>query len=418
MTYFIVIMGYGFSLPNNPADHFSIAFSPAISAYIRDTKVLRRTLHPDSEPRIGLSTSDRDMAAIMNIEDTVDGSVYSSDSADILITEDSVEREIHWVRLTKDGYDFSPNFARDLSIAVENARERQLKASMQLASRTNFWDAPLSRNKLHVMCATVMMLQKGQAAIREYDGEVPEQPKNAKQVDAARYRQSQLQILGHVLEPLYKSLSSYIGISEDGDTRYHQLIRLESTLEGLPKTLLKDYRRLLYAGMKTRDPRKIRERGGADFAFTVWLCGLWIYVQQGGGTYEDGVASGSAFKGHRLSWLHFLQESYPEAANGTGAAEQGASDWFDPVRNSASSRDATRGEPSFVAASYLNAIEAVVAKHPQSVYNHPRLTASRLEWCLNIVRMEGVWYPDLQGGTQVEDDEWILFMETVRYIAS
>ncbi len=46
----VVIMGYGFSLPDNPADHFGIDFTPAIAAYINATKALRATKSGESLP--------------------------------------------------------------------------------------------------------------------------------------------------------------------------------------------------------------------------------------------------------------------------------------------------------------------------------------------------------------------------------
>jgi len=406
-------MGYGFSLPNNPADHFSIGLSPAISTYIKDIKALRTALHSDSEPRSGLSPSHHKMAATRAIEDTADGSGCPPESVNILVTEDSVEREIHWVRLTKDGFEFSPQFLADLSIAVESPRERRRKANMRPSSSLSFENASLSRNKLHVMCAIVMMLQKGQASMRKHDKDLPEQPEDSKQIDGARYRQSQLRILDHVLGSLYPNLRFHLYDS----VRNRQVVRLEHTFEDIPKTFSKDYRNVLYAGMKTRDPRKMRDRGGVDFAFTIWLCGLWTYAEGSQGTDDEFVALGSAFNGHLLRWLRFLREIYPEQSNESEGRPQdserimGGSDWFDPIRSNKSDKDA-EGDLSFVAASYFSAIQADMVKHPHSLYNNPRVTAQRLEWCLNIVRMEGVWYPNLQDDTQDEDDEWILFMET------
>lgn len=90
--------------------------------------------------------------------------------------------------------------------------------------------------------------------------------------------------------------------------------------------------------------------------------------------------------------------------------ENDRAEWFDPVRNSAIDEDVITDRAS-TASSYLDAIHATVDKHPQSLYNNPDITTRRLEWCLNVIRNEGVWIPNLQRGGQEEDDEWVLFLE-------
>ena len=397
-------MGYGFSLPNNPADHYSIAFSPAISAYVKNAKALRRAHHSRSNFTKPPTSSDPTMTTTVPVGDLADRSSYSSESANMVITETSVQREIHWVRLTQDGHEFSSHFFRDLSIAVENPRERQLKELMPLTSKLIFDEVPLSRNKLHVLCATVMMLQKGQAAIRKYDHNLPEYTKNANQIDGARYRESQLSILRSVLHSLQNSMRSYIGIGAD-DQPHPQILRLQHTFIDMPKSLLKDYRNVLFAGMNTRDPRKLRERGGSDFAFTVWLCGLCVFADKVEKPVKDGSSS-------RLStWLRYLQAAYPRTASTLAVkgekleSDEELTHWFDPVRTGLACEDAAEAK------SYLKAIQTVVAKHPNSVYNDTMVTVSYLDWCMHIVRMEGVWFPNLRESThEKNDDEWVMFM--------
>ena len=403
---FIVLMGYGFSLPDNPADHFSISFSQAISDYIRATKSRRIALGSSSECANGSGNAVR--SEHTNIKNGL-----SMESADILETEGPAEQDIHWVRTLENGYEFSPSFLEDFSIAVENHRER-LKADNGPPSNGNFLHTPLSRNKLHVMCAVVMILQKAQTAIRKHDKYLPEEPQNARQLDAARYRQGQLRVLEHVLGSLHGSLKSYVGINGSGNARSFRVIRLEHTMTASPKRLLKDFRTVLNAGMRTRDSSKIRERGGSDFAFTVWLCGLWVYAQIDNKTCEDETGSDADLEPHLLQWLQFLYETYPEDTTKpqwprvpravTHKMEE--NEWFDPVRNQDTGEDL-----SLVAASYLDAVHAAVAKHPHSLYNDPKITAQCLARYLYIVRMEGVWYPNLQESEQGEDDEWVLFLD-------
>lgn len=398
-------MGYGFSLPNNEADHFSIAFSPAISSYIRSVRARRSAMGSKAEHGGDASNGAEN-------EDLKMKNGQPMESVDITETEEPAEKVIHWVSTLKGDYEFSPCFLADFAIAVENHREHG-KVDNDPPDNGNFWDSPLSRNKLHVICAVFMILQKGQAAIKKHDEDLPQCPENVRQIDAARYRRSQLQILEKVLGSLGRSLKSYVGSNTSSDTKSVRVIRLEDTLTSSPQRMLKDFRNVLKAGMRSRDPKKIRERGGTDFAFTVWLCGLW--ASQDMRHEQEGKAHADAELEPRfLLWLQFLSKAYPENAEtkqsdgnpDTDTHGMDGTEWFDPIRN----KDA-EGDLSLVIASYLDAIRVAVAKHPQSLYNNPKITAERLQWCLNIVRMEGVWYPNLQEDGQEEEDEWMLFLD-------
>ena len=398
-------MGYGFSLPNNQADHFSIAFSPAISAYIRSVRARRSAMGSKAE-------HEGDANNGVENENPRMKNGQPMESVDITETEEPAEKEIHWVSTLKSDYEFSPWFLADFAIAVQNPRER-LEVDNNPPDNGNFWDSPLSRNKLHVICAVFMILQKGQAAIKKHDEDLPQCPQNVRQIDAARYRRSQLQILETVLRSLGGKLKSYLGFNTSSDTESVRIIRLEHTLVKSPQRMLKDFRNVLKAGMGSRDPGKIRQRGGTDFAFTVWLCGIW--VSQDMRHDQVGKAHADAeLEPRLLLWLQFLREAYPENAeikqsNGnteTDTHSMDGTEWFDPIRNKEA-----EGDLSLVIASYLDAIRVAVAKHPQSLYNDPKITAERLQWCLNIVRMEGVWYPNLQEDGEEEDDEWILFLD-------
>lgn len=390
-------MGYGFSLPNNQADHFSIAFSPAISSYIRSMRAHRSALRCKADP--GGDDHNR-----INNEDLRMKNGQPLESVDITETEEPGEHEIHWVSTLKGDYEFSPHFLADFAIAVENHRER-VNVGNDPPDSGHFWDTPLSRNKLHVVCAVFMILQKGQVAIKKHDGDLPQCPQNIRQIDAARYRQSQLQILETVLSSLGGKLISYVGFNTLGDIASMRIIRLEHTLTCSPTRMLKDFRNILKAGMRSRDPEKIRQRGGADFAFTVWLCGLRACLDN------------ADLEPRFVQWLHFLFKVYPENAQIKQSNESREADthsmddteWFDPIRNKEA-----EGDLSLVVASYLDAIRVAVAKHPQSLYNDPKITAERLQWCLNVVRMEGVWCPNLQENGQEEEDEWMLFLDFER----
>ena len=400
-------MGYGFSLPDNSSDHYSLGFSPAIAAYIKATRARRLTRKAGSDTVQRQSTE-----GIGSIEPNPSGGMVRSEGQVIESSEDFdvkeiLEQNIHWVRLGEhESYEFSPHFLESFSIAVENPREAHIAEDCS-TDKTDISDRDFSRNKLHVLCAVTMILQKGQRAIRKHDEELPQAPHNSKQMDAARYRDSQLRILDNVLNSMYTFLKS-ITTAKPPEVNQPRVLRLEYVLTESPKSMLKDLRGVLHAGMRTRDPVKIRERGGVDFAFTAWLCGMWIYFQSDT-KQEDEMNT------MYPRWLQFLQQNYADPLKESideprpeSSFLEERAEWFDPIRSG--SGGATL-ESTFIARSYLAAIQAATEKRPLSLYNDKRVTVRRLEWCLNVIRNEGVWCPSLNEGEEEEDDDWVLFLE-------
>lgn len=395
-------MGYGFTLPKNTSDHYSLGFSPAIAAYIKATKARRLARKASSDAVQKQSTTDSDSTQAKLINRTIRSGDKVLESLEDFNVEEILEQNIHWVRLLENGtYEFSPQFLEYFSIAVENPREAHNTDNCS-APETHHSDRDFSRNKLHVICAVIMILQKGQRAVRKYDKDLPEAPQNSKQVDAARYRDSQLRILDSVLNSMRNFLKS---VTTAGDLR---IVRLEHILTKSPKILLKDLRGVLLAGIRTRDATKIRERGGVDFAFTIWLCGLWIYCQSDP-REEDHINT------KYLRWLHFLQQNYAEPSEESikdqrleNRVVEDRAGWFDPVRTAGGNGET---DSTLIARSYLDAVQAATEKRPQSIYNDGRITVRRIEWCLNIIKNEGVWCPDLDQGGDEEDDDWVVFLE-------
>lgn len=402
----LVIIGYGFSLPHNSSDHYSLGFSPAIAAHIKATRARRLARKPSSA-----AVKSQSVKGIDDIESSPSRETFRSgcpviESSEDLNVEEILEQNIHWVRLLEKGsYEFSPYFLENFSIAVENPREARIADDCSI-DKTNFSDRDFSRNKLHVLCAVTMILQKAQRAIRENDKDLPQAPQNSKQVDAARYRDSQLEILDSVLRSMYSFLKS-VTTASSAESRKPSVLRLEYVFTESPKGLLKDLRGVVNAGMRTRDPLKIRQRGGVDFAFTAWLCGMWIYSQIDIGEDEMNPTY--------LRWLQFLQQNYAEPLEEstdsprpkTSTLEERA-EWYDPIR---SESGGAKLESTFIARSYLDAIQAATEKRPQSLYNDKRVTVKRLEWCLNVIQNEGVWCPSLNQGEDEDDDDWVLFLE-------
>ena len=405
----VVIMGYGFSLHDNPSDHYSLGYSPAISAYIKATIARRLVRKSNSDAVQGQNTQRSENTQSEPVKGTTRTGGQVLESSDFNV-EEILEQNVHWVRLLEnESYEFSPHFLEYFSIAVENPREAHI-ADMSSVPMTHSLDREFSRNQLHVICAIIMILQKGQRAICKHDKDLPEAPRNYKQVDAKRYRDSQLKILNTVLHSMCTFLKSVTSANLP-KSRDLRVLRLEDILTNSPKSLLKDLRGVLNAGMRTRDPTKIRERGGIDFAFTIWLCGLWVYSQSDVKEEEEEAAIDSTY----LRWLRFLQNNYPQPSEistdfqslESPVFEERAA-WFDPVRSA--SGDAEPDSAS-ITKSYLEAVHAATQKRPQSLYNNGLVTMKRLEWCLDIIKNEGVWCPNLDEREEEDDDDWVVFLE-------
>ena len=330
-------------------------------------------------------------------------------------------QDIHWVRLLHNGpgkprCDFSSGFLEEFSIAVENRRER-LKTRNLTGFEMNIWDTFFSRNKLHVLSAVIMILQRKQRAIRKHNIDLPQRPENSKQENAALYRHGQLRILDGTLGSLCTVLRDVTG-AEPKDLRDKRIIRLEYIQAESPKELVKDLRGILNAGLQTRDPKKIKERGGVEFAFTIWVCGVWIYEKSGITALEEEANSGSSLNPFLFRWLRFLHETYkfPDSDGLPGRNEE--HEELDALKSALSNDDDAEGDPAMIAASYLDAIHVATERRPRSLYNDPRITVERLEWCLNIVRQEGVWCPHIGERAGEDDDEWILYLESDNNLGS
>ncbi len=405
-------MGYGFSLFRNIADRCNLAVSSEFSSRKRLNK---------SQPIVsnGVTAGSWDTAV----------SVMPS------LTEQIFDEGIQWVRLvdnTKDLgnndrqplYEFSPRFLEELSGALSNEREI-LEPDLLLRSRIKFFDDTLTRNKLNVMCAIVMKLQRQTVAIAFHDISLPQWPLNDKQFHAARYRRSQLHILRTVTNAMLSNLRTWSGLISH-KARCVQIVRLEHILLELPKEFLSYFRACLNAGLGTRKAAKIREKQWVECVFTVWLCGLWLWDSSG--IRRCNARSGSDFHARASQWLYWVRQVYGDSPETETLVIVRRN------RKSGSSRGSSRGcggsgseseninddlvkpdaEDLLIAESYLRVINAAVKKNSGSLYNHSEVTVMRFLWCMNIIRQEGFMCPNLEGKTGEEYDEFILFLEVGR----
>lgn len=365
-----------------------------------------------------------DAAGLGKGHDSLSRSKLDSGNTDPLNPKPSAQRlnrDIKWVRL-KGGsmendlsrsqtlYEFSPGFLGDCSIAFANERELA-ESDFLLHSSVDFSFVKYSRNKVHVMCAVIMIMQRQQLAIMKHDLDLPQWPANEKQFHAARYRRNQLQILISVIGILLESLRSLpgLGMSTDEDMR---VLRLENILTDSTVNILTDFRAALNAGLGTRNPAKIRKNGWVECAFTLWLCGLWLRYSS---NIRENAPSTSSLPSNLSRWLVFLSRVYCTPPESEPHREK----MIEPVQSdSHAARCAevfataqNHDETQLLCESFLAVIQAAIARNPRSLYGDGSVTTAQLGWCLNIIRQEGVMCPNLEGKTGEEDDEYVLFLE-------
>ena len=307
---------------------------------------------------------------------------------------------VHWVRLRNSfidkipqdappSYKFSPGFLDGVATVLCNQREK-MTGHLCLQGQIDLANADLSHNKLKVVAAITMLLQRQLSNIVQHSPNLPQWPDNVRQFHAARYRRGQLHILRAVNASLLGRLAGLVGLGEDS-TRDFRIVRLDHMLAESPPPLLTDFRSALNAGLGTRKATKIRERGWVECAFTLWVCGVWLWGQSLG--LESRSAEGLDIQSRIIQWLDFLREVYQDVSI------------TEHVTVSAHEDDLQLAE------SFLGVIQAAVQKNPHSLYSSGACTLSRLLWCLHIVREESIMCPSFEGKSGDEYDELVLFLE-------
>ncbi|KAL8996968.1 MAG: hypothetical protein Q9188_006439 [Gyalolechia gomerana] len=375
-------MGYGFSLFKNPSDHCNLAFGSAAVA------------------RIEAILNQREPGAAVN--DTP----QATDRSNLRPSEDTSTDPslvgVGWVRLIQSvqedsktssnspTYIFSPNFLLQAFLAFSNARER---INGFFTNDVDFSTTSVSRNKIHTMCAITMMLQKQQMDIIIANAGLPAWPENERQFHGARYRRGQLLILCNVIQSIITNLRRLVGLDPLWP-RDRRIIRLEHILKAGPKEFLQDFRAALHAGLGTRKPEKIRRQNSVEAAFTLWLCGLWLWTSSALSSQRKQY-SGFLLPDNIARWMTFIHVTYGEES---GAGRQ----WVEIV---ASEEDGSLAE------SYYGIAKAAAARNPRSLYSCPEADIHRLLWCLRIIREESFMCPSLDGDVGDEGDELMLFLE-------
>ncbi len=375
-------MGYGFCLPDNTADRVSLMLSSKTRGCTEEIGGLHHT--PAGQER-------------MNQAHEAESLEPQPSRHWVSVAPPMATSPLYTTRPSL--YQFSDGFLLEFSVLASNHRE-DLSCDSWGDSQNAISPERLSRNKLYVTIALLVHLQRRAFEITKHDIDLPGRPQNKRQEYAAMYRNRQLRILESVLDALRSTMNFF---ESHGPT--NGVVRLENILSQSPKALSKDFRSVIHTALGTRNEARIRECGGEECAFTLWLCGLITLSNSEG---LDSIR-GSEFEERILNWIRWLKEVYHLDLEGGLSMQQQemmsqTSDGMDNMRDSK--------DVPMIAASYLEAIKTDVEKHPQSLYAKRDITTSRLELCLYITRQEGVPWPNafMEYGREV--DEYVLFLET------
>ena len=374
-----MILGYGFSIANNPADHCGLTVLSSTNQ--SQGSVTERFSHSGLDPNKRLHAGLK-----------------------------SRREPVQWVRLRnsivdripgdeRPSFEFSPGFLSELAAALSNHREKG-GVNIHMKDQIDFSNMGLCRIQLKTMATIIMLLQRQISKIVEHNSSVPRWPENGKQFHAARYRREQLHILRTVDESLLSTLSRAVGL-RDSVTKDTRVVRLEHMLLESPPPLLTDFRSTLNAGLGTRKAAKIRDRGWVECVFTLWVYGVWLWGKSLGSDKE--ASTGTDLASTIRSWLRFLHDAYPDSLSRRDTPNVEGAPALYPFP--------AEEEQIILADSYVRLIEAAVLKSPHSLYDSNECTSSRLLWCLNVVREESVMCPNFEGKPGDENDEMVLFLE-------
>ena len=423
-----LMIGYGFCIENNGNDWFGLGFSHAVTELIRTTEAARSLQEPSntdkiteanysqslkspkSERKYGFDESSNqttEVSATVNIKH--DNEVQKSTKSHTDVSVDAIVSEQHSLCLlrtagkskgsTNDTYQFSPEFLSHSSIALENLRERKGYRKDWAKGAHSFRissDQTLCRNMLHVLASTTMLLEKSLLELEGYRRDQLDAPHNHRQRMALVYRQEQAHILGVTLESLHEDIQRVL--SQERPIK--RLIRLEDVLQHGPKSLLQHFRALIHTALGTRKSQNIRNGGGEECTFTLWLYVIWYASQEG--SLEDQPLDSNTL----TTWMQFLQQTYGSPP--LNDINQGDQDAGDADETLSSEED----EVQATATSYQYAIQLNAEKHEKTHEPSSNVSVPFLAWCLNVVRQESIRVPIPNDNLEEEEDELVLFIET------
>ena len=194
----------------------------------------------------------------------------------------------------------------------------------------------------------------------------------------------------------------------------HVSLRLSAILTDYPKLFNKSFREVVYAGLGTRDPKKIVKCGGEEFVFTIWLLGTWRAFSCE--TEQDEYPNESPVLMQWTQWLHTCYSLQRLVDRDDRKREMRDNEEWTALMNNivlmssvmlfnntgeadglAPLDDESVHEMVRTAASYRRAIKAAVVAHPKSDFGKPFASVPGLRTATLLAYNQGGKHKGPQG---------------------
>ncbi|MCJ1476602.1 hypothetical protein MMC13_005268 [Lambiella insularis] len=385
-----LILGYGFSLFNNPKDSYGLLLkSASTSTSLCKVREMQQELR-SRQTEIGNNIYDPAKHSSVQKQNTLAIEDDLKNSATIA----SANPDLFFLRVVDDVSFFTANqeLVDTFSVLVANPRELQFVN----VTKDRYWIPPsgssITHNQVKVASSLLIELQRKHDGITQHDGELPWWPANDRQFHAARYRRSQLQILKTNIQSLTTFLSG-------ANTAGTQLVRLEDVLAKSESSEPNQLRTAIHHILGTRKAVKIRESEDEDLVYTLWLCSSWLLRER--------LQEKTPFQHKVDSWLDLLRRTYGHPL----ISEPGTSNANSlPLAVIPYGNEDSYDEGHAIAASYLKVIHRVAKEIPESVFADNRWNTDFLHWAWNIVQQEGVLCPNLTENAEEPGEEFMIFI--------
>lgn len=373
----IVLMGYGFSICNNPRDSYLLKIG--IHEHGPLASVRRRQSELFGDHSSPTQAGGRDVYTL-----------YSPSRSYCKEYKHTIPEFRAFPQAMLD----------DISVLVANQRELDTIGFSEHGFNLS-GSGTYSRNDFSVMSHVLRTLRLRRRRILCNDSNLPQWPRNDRQFYAARYRQGQLQILNEIINPLEQRLNK--ALTSNGDGAVSELLDLKQILHHTPYPLRSRFRAGLDAAFGTHKPSLLREAGWEDAVMALWVCTLWLAFIVQGEEIRDRLGIGREL----ANWIIYMSEHYapvkPEQdhvaavctnnhvstqqqANGEGDGEKEAR-----LRSTdAEVEDENQTKLIRYTEEIASMVKAAAARDPQCLFAHPLWCGDLVRWGFRIANAEAV----------------------------
>jgi len=400
----IVLMGYGFSVCNNPRDSYLLKIGIHEHGPLASVRRRQSELFGDhSSPR---QAGGRDVYTL-----------YSPSRSYCKGYKHAIPEFRAFPQAMLD----------DISVLVANQRELDTIGFSEHGFNLS-GSGTYSRNDFSVMSHILRTLRLRRRRILCNDSNLPQWPQNDRQFYAARYRRGQLQILNEIIHSLEQRLNE--ALTSNSDRPLNELLDLKQILHRTPNPLRSRLQAGLDAAFGTHKPSLLKEAGWEDAVMALWVCTLWITFITQGEMIKDRLGIGRKL----IDWIRYMHEHYPpgksdpdygaafctdaryqaqqegKANSKDGREDKDRSGGKRPLSTDAELEDANQIQLIRYTEEITSMIKAAAARDPQCLFAHPLWCGDLVRWAFRIANAEAVNVPARDEGPE-SSDRLALFLE-------